>query len=123
MTTSLPTISTSDDRDLGSTAVAVAGLVKTYPDPEGGTFNAVDGLSFDVARGEVKRRTASAKPTESDNVTMRRSALPLHVRKRFIGGAHARDGAAVRRDVHRVEVVSRVVAVGPPVPVLVGGDA
>ena len=53
MTTSLPTISTSGDRDLGSSAVAVAGLVKTYPDPEGGTFNAVDGLSFDVARGEV----------------------------------------------------------------------
>ncbi len=34
-------------------AVQVMNLVKTYPDPDGGTFNAVDGLSFDVAAGEV----------------------------------------------------------------------
>jgi ABC-2 type transport system ATP-binding protein len=33
--------------------VQVTGLVKTYPHPEGGTFNAVDGLSFDVGVGEV----------------------------------------------------------------------
>ncbi len=34
-------------------AVEVKNLVKTYTNPEGGTFNAVDGLSFDVATGEV----------------------------------------------------------------------
>ena len=34
-------------------AVQVNNLVKTYPHPDGGTFNAVDGLSFDVAAGEV----------------------------------------------------------------------
>ena len=34
-------------------AVRVDRLVKTYPDPDGGTFNAVDDLSFDVAPGEV----------------------------------------------------------------------
>ena len=34
-------------------AVQVTNLVKTYPHPDGGTFNAVDGLSFEVAVGEV----------------------------------------------------------------------
>jgi ABC-2 type transport system ATP-binding protein len=34
-------------------AVAVQRLVKTYPHPDGGTFNAVDDLSFTVAPGEV----------------------------------------------------------------------
>jgi ABC-2 type transport system ATP-binding protein len=34
-------------------AVRVDRLVKTYPNPDGGTFNAVDGISFDVAAGEV----------------------------------------------------------------------
>jgi ABC-2 type transport system ATP-binding protein len=33
--------------------VTVQDLVKTYPGPEGGTFNAVDGVSFEVQRGEV----------------------------------------------------------------------
>jgi len=35
------------------TAVTVSNLVKTYNDPEGGTFNAVDGLNFEVERGEI----------------------------------------------------------------------
>ena len=34
-------------------AVQVDNLVKTYQHPDGGTFNAVDGLSFEVAAGEV----------------------------------------------------------------------
>ena len=34
-------------------AVDVTNLVKTYPHPDGGNFNAVDGLSFDVGVGEV----------------------------------------------------------------------
>ncbi len=34
-------------------AVVVDRLVKTYPHPDGGTFNAVDDLSFAVATGEV----------------------------------------------------------------------
>ena len=34
-------------------AVQVANLVKTYPHPDGGEFNAVDGLSFEVGAGEV----------------------------------------------------------------------
>jgi ABC-2 type transport system ATP-binding protein len=34
-------------------AVEVRDLVKTYPHPEGGSFNAVDGLSFEVGAGEV----------------------------------------------------------------------
>jgi ABC-2 type transport system ATP-binding protein len=34
-------------------AVAVHDLVRTYPHPEGGSFDAVAGLSFEVARGEV----------------------------------------------------------------------
>ena len=34
-------------------AVAVTELVKTYPHPEGGDFNAIDGVSFTVAQGEV----------------------------------------------------------------------
>ncbi len=36
-----------------SPAVRVHHLVKTYPHPDGGTFNAVDDLSFEVAAGEV----------------------------------------------------------------------
>ena len=34
-------------------AVQVDSVVKTYPHPDGGTFNAVDGLSFEVKAGEV----------------------------------------------------------------------
>jgi ABC-2 type transport system ATP-binding protein len=34
-------------------AVRVRDLVRTYPHPDGGTFDAVAGLSFDVQRGEV----------------------------------------------------------------------
>lgn len=34
-------------------AVQVTNLVKTYPHPDEGTFNAVDGLSFEVGVGEV----------------------------------------------------------------------
>ena len=34
-------------------AVRVTNLVKTYPHPNGGNFNAVDGLSFEVGSGEV----------------------------------------------------------------------
>jgi ABC-2 type transport system ATP-binding protein len=34
-------------------AVRVQDLVRTYPHPDGGTFDAVAGLSFDVERGEV----------------------------------------------------------------------
>ena len=34
-------------------AVEVTQLVKTYPHPDGGTFNAVDDLSFSVGLGEV----------------------------------------------------------------------
>jgi ABC-2 type transport system ATP-binding protein len=34
-------------------AVEIRDLVKRYPDPDGGTFNAVDGLSLDVRHGEV----------------------------------------------------------------------
>src|SRR5215211_2679454 len=34
-------------------AVQVRDLVKTYPKPDGGTLNAVDGVSFDVRRGEI----------------------------------------------------------------------
>ncbi len=34
-------------------AVRVTDLVKTYPHPDGGDFNAVDGLSFEVGAGEV----------------------------------------------------------------------
>jgi len=37
----------------GAPAVDVARLVKTYPHPDGGTFNAVDDLSFSVGVGEV----------------------------------------------------------------------
>jgi ABC-2 type transport system ATP-binding protein len=34
-------------------AVQVTNLVKAYPHPDGGEFNAVDGLTFEVATGEV----------------------------------------------------------------------
>ena len=34
-------------------AVAVRDLVRTYPSPDGGTFDAVAGLSFEVRQGEV----------------------------------------------------------------------
>ena len=37
----------------GTPAVQVDSVVKTYPHPDGGTFNAVDGLSFAVKAGEV----------------------------------------------------------------------
>ena len=36
-----------------SPAVAVRDLVKTPPRPESGTFNAVDGVSFEVCRGQI----------------------------------------------------------------------
>ena len=36
-----------------SPAVQVRNLVKTYPHPDNGSFNAVDDLSFEVAEGEV----------------------------------------------------------------------
>ena len=50
---------TTQDRKLTGTirtdtpAVSVTNLVKTYPHPDEGTFNAVDGLSFEVGVGEV----------------------------------------------------------------------
>ena len=34
-------------------AVEVAGLVKTFPAPDGGVLTAVDGVSFTVERGEI----------------------------------------------------------------------
>ena len=34
-------------------AVAVRDLVRTYPSPDGGTFDAVAGLSFEVRQGEI----------------------------------------------------------------------
>jgi len=34
-------------------AVMATDLVKTYPSPEGGTFNAVDGVSLEVKTGEI----------------------------------------------------------------------
>ena len=34
-------------------AVTIEGLVKHYPDPQGGTFAAVDGLDLTVRRGEI----------------------------------------------------------------------
>ncbi|GAB3162409.1 ABC transporter ATP-binding protein [Myceligenerans halotolerans] len=36
-----------------SPAIEVRDLVKTYPKPGGGRFNAVDGVSFEVRRGEI----------------------------------------------------------------------
>lgn len=41
------------DPTTATPAVAVRNLVKTYPHPDGGTFNAVDDLSFVVHPGEV----------------------------------------------------------------------
>jgi ABC-2 type transport system ATP-binding protein len=41
------------DHPPATPAVAVERLIKTYPHPDGGTFNAVDDLSFTVAPGEV----------------------------------------------------------------------
>jgi ABC-2 type transport system ATP-binding protein len=43
-------LSPTADRDA---AVRVRDLVRTYPHPDGGTFDAVAGLGFDVRRGEV----------------------------------------------------------------------
>ncbi|MCP3974112.1 MAG: ABC transporter ATP-binding protein [bacterium] len=43
----------TDHQPPGDNAVQVSNLVKTYQHPEDGTFNAVDGLSFEVAAGEV----------------------------------------------------------------------
>ena len=34
-------------------AVTINGLVKYYPDPQGGSFAAVDGIDLTVGRGEV----------------------------------------------------------------------
>jgi ABC-2 type transport system ATP-binding protein len=54
-----PMTPTTDRRpDAGSSAghqaaVRVQDLVRTYPHPDGGTFDAVAGLSFEVERGEV----------------------------------------------------------------------
>jgi ABC-2 type transport system ATP-binding protein len=42
-----PTVISHDD------AVAIEGLVKHYPHPDGGTFAAVDGIDLTVTRGEV----------------------------------------------------------------------
>jgi ABC-2 type transport system ATP-binding protein len=53
MTTVTQDRQTSTSNQTTTPAVQVTGLVKTYPHPEGGTFNAVDGLSFDVGVGEV----------------------------------------------------------------------
>jgi ABC-2 type transport system ATP-binding protein len=51
MTTPLATVPRTDtDRDH---AVTITGLVKHYPDPEGGVFAAVDGLDLGVRRGEI----------------------------------------------------------------------
>lgn len=36
-----------------TSAVEVESLVKTYPAPGGGTFNAVNGVSFEVRKGEI----------------------------------------------------------------------
>jgi ABC-2 type transport system ATP-binding protein len=53
MTTVTQDRQTSASNQTTTPAVQVTGLVKTYPHPEGGTFNAIDGLSFDVGVGEV----------------------------------------------------------------------
>ncbi len=52
------TVMTDPKATVGSTqtavpAVQVTSLIKTYPHPDGGEFNAVDGLSFEVGVGEV----------------------------------------------------------------------
>ena len=43
----------ADRAAMQTPAVEVRGLVKTYPRPAGGSFNAVDGISFEVQRGEI----------------------------------------------------------------------
>ncbi len=53
MTTLTATTTAPGGRYQLAPAVRVCDLVKTYPHPEGGAFNAVDGLSFEVAPGEV----------------------------------------------------------------------
>ncbi len=53
MTTQTLLTSTHPDSPTDPAAVRVDRLVKTYPHPDGGTFNAVDDLSFTVATGEV----------------------------------------------------------------------
>lgn len=44
---------TAGDGGTPGPAVQVRDLVKTYPKPGGGHFNAVNGISFEVARGEI----------------------------------------------------------------------
>jgi ABC-2 type transport system ATP-binding protein len=51
--TTLTAIQQPTETGTASAAVEVRNLVKTYPHPDGGTFNAVDDLSFDVRPGEV----------------------------------------------------------------------
>jgi ABC-2 type transport system ATP-binding protein len=53
MTTAASTTIDQGQPAPGSAAVIVKDLVKTYDHPEGGTFNAVDGLSFTVEHGEI----------------------------------------------------------------------
>jgi ABC-2 type transport system ATP-binding protein len=53
MTTLMTTRHTDAETESENPAVSVRNLVKTYPHPDGGTFNAVDGLSFEVGAGEV----------------------------------------------------------------------
>jgi ABC-2 type transport system ATP-binding protein len=53
MTTLTATRRISTRNVAATPAVQVRNVVKTYPHPDGGTFNAVDNLSFEVAAGEV----------------------------------------------------------------------
>ena len=53
MTTLIQDPRSASAESTGIPAVQVTNLVKTYPHPESGTFNAVDDLSFDVGVGEV----------------------------------------------------------------------
>ncbi len=53
MTTQIATTSVAATPETTEPAVLVEHLVKTYPNPNGGTFNAVDDLSFEVGAGEV----------------------------------------------------------------------
>lgn len=53
MTTLTETWPTTSATETEVAAVRVERLVKTYPHPDGGTFSAVDDLSFEVGAGEV----------------------------------------------------------------------
>ncbi len=53
MTTATQIRQHSSSDELQGAAVAVRDVLKTYPHPDGGTFNAVDGLTFSVRPGEV----------------------------------------------------------------------